>query len=183
MKALLAPALALAFSFAAPAAFAASAHDFAFEAIEGGTLPLAQYKGKAVLVVNTASQCGFTPQYEGLQKLWTQYKDKGLVVVGVPSNDFGGQEPGSNEEIKKFCAMNFAVDFPMTTKVAVTGKEAHPFYQWARSVDKDAVPRWNFAKFLIDGDGNLVETFGSMTKPDSKKLVAAVEAALPKAQP
>lgn len=162
---------------------AKTAHDFAFEAIEGGPLPMTQFQGKAVLVVNTASKCGFTPQYEGLQKLWTAYKDKGLVVLGVPSNDFLGQEPGTNEEIKQFCEMNFAIDFPMTGKVAVTGKDAHPFYQWAREVDKDAVPRWNFAKFLIGPNGELIGTFGSRTKPDAKELIAAVEAALPKAIP
>lgn len=165
---------------AKPGAAAGSAHDFTFEAIEGGPLALSQYQGKAVLVVNTASQCGFTPQYEGLQKLWTDYKDKGLVVLGVPSNDFGGQEPGSNQEIKQFCEMNFAVDFPMTEKVAVTGKDAHPFYQWARSIDTEAVPRWNFAKFLIGPNGELIETFGSRTRPDSKELRAAIDAALPK---
>jgi glutathione peroxidase len=183
MRFLTALVLAAALALPTAGAHAATAHDFAFEAIEGGPLPLSQYAGKALLVVNTASQCGFTPQYEGLQALWTAYKDRGLVVLGVPSNDFGGQEPGSNEDIKTFCEVNFAVDFPMTMKVAVTGTEAHPFYQWARSVDKGAVPRWNFTKFLIGPDGTLVETFGSTTKPDSKKLIAAVEAVLPKSQP
>lgn len=182
MKTLLALILAALLPFTA-AAQAKTAHDFAFDAIEGGPLPLSQYAGKAVLVVNTASMCGFTKQYAGLQELWTRYKDRGLVVLGVPSNDFGGQEPGSNAEIKQFCEMNFAVDFPMTGKVAVTGKDAHPFYQWARSVNEDAVPRWNFAKFLVGANGELLDTFGSMTAPDSKKLLAAVEAALPKPQP
>jgi glutathione peroxidase len=109
---------------------AENAYDFTFQAIEGGALPLSQYKGKAVLVVNTASMCGYTPQYKSLETLWEKYRDKGLVVVGVPSNDFGGQEPGSDKEIKEFCNVNFAIDFPMTTKEPVKGAQAHPFYKW-----------------------------------------------------
>jgi glutathione peroxidase len=116
---------------AAAADSAGSAHDFRFTAIEGGALPLAQYKGKVVLLVNTASQCGFTPQYAGLQEVWDRYRDRGLVVLGVPSNDFGGQEPGSEAEIKEFCEVNFSVDFPLAAKEHVVGAEAHPFYRWA----------------------------------------------------
>ncbi|HYC04652.1 MAG TPA: glutathione peroxidase [Azospirillaceae bacterium] len=157
---------------------AAGAHDFRFTAIEGGELPLSGYKGKAVLVVNTASLCGYTPQYKGLQALWERYQDKGLVVLGVPANDFGGQEPGSEKEIKEFCEVNFAVDFPMTTKEPVTGPQAHPFYKWA-AAEKGA-PKWNFHKYLLDAQGNLVAAFPSKVAPDSPELTKAVEAALPK---
>ena len=182
-------ALALALGFLAAlstggfmtSAQAANAHDFRFTAIEGGDLPLARFKGKAVLVVNTASQCGFTPQYEGLEALWKEYKDRGLVVLGVPSNDFGGQEPGSSAEIKKFCEVNYSIDFPMTEKVAVKGAEAHPFYKWAADeLGALAAPKWNFHKYLVAPDGRLVDWFSTPTGPDSDRLKKAVEAALPK---
>ena len=107
-----------------------TAHDFSLPAIDGKNLNLADYRGKALLVVNTASYCGFTKQYDGLQALWQNYRDKGLIVLGVPSNDFGGQEPGSKDEIKEFCSVNFDVDFPMSDKIAVKGRAAHPFYKW-----------------------------------------------------
>jgi glutathione peroxidase len=163
------------------AAHAVSAHDFRFTAIEGGELPLANFKGKAVLVVNTASQCGFTPQYDGLQALWRAYRDRGLVVLGVPSNDFGGQEPGSNAEIKKFCEVNFSVDFPMTEKVAVKGAAAHPFYKWAeKELGAMAAPKWNFHKYLVAPDGRLVDWFSTPTGPEADRLRKAIEAALPK---
>ena len=110
-----------------------NAFSFAFESIEGQPMPLDQYQGKALLVVNTASLCGFTPQYEGLQSLWEEYKDKGLVVIGVPSNNFGKQEPEGEEKIKDFCETNFGIDFPMTSKEDVKGENAHPFYEWANS--------------------------------------------------
>ncbi|MBB4284764.1 glutathione peroxidase [Roseospira goensis] len=158
----------------------ASAHAFSFTSIDGAPLPLEQFAGKAVLVVNTASRCGFTPQYEGLQSLWEQYRERGLVVLGVPSNDFGGQEPGSEEQIKEFCTVNFSIDFPMTEKVRVTGGGAHPFYQWARDqVGFVGSPKWNFHKYLIGPDGALVDWFSSMTGPQSDRLVAAIEKALP----
>lgn len=157
---------------------ASSAHDFKFEAIEGGPLPLSGYKGKAVLVVNTASLCGFTPQYKGLQALWEQYRDKGLVVLGVPSNDFGGQEPESEAKIKEFCEVNFAVDFPMTAKYAVKGDAAHPFYKWAGAAKGE--PKWNFHKYLLGPDGTLVGAFGSRVAPDSADLRTAIEAVLPR---
>lgn len=153
-----------------------TAHAFEFQAIEGGDLPLSDYAGKAVLVVNTASLCGFTSQYKGLQSLWESYRDKSLVVLGVPSNDFGGQEPGSEAEIKEFCEVNFAVDFPMAAKVKVTGNDAHPFYRWAAAAK--GAPRWNFHKYLIAPDGTLVGSFGSNTRPDSGEMIAAVDAAL-----
>jgi len=156
-----------------------SAHDFTFTAIEGGALPLAQYKGKVVLLVNTASQCGFTPQYEGLQAVWERYRERGLVVLGVPSNDFGGQEPGSEAEIKEFCAVNFSVDFPLTAKEHVVGAEAHPFYRWAAGVlGPMTAPRWNFHKYLIAPDGSLASWFPTRASPTSEEVVRAIEALL-----
>ncbi|MEQ9447991.1 MAG: glutathione peroxidase, partial [Rhodospirillaceae bacterium] len=129
-------------------AMATTAHDFSFSAIEGGELPMSQFAGKAVLVVNTASFCGYTPQYTGLQALWDEYRDKGLVVLGVPANNFGGQEPGSDEEIKQFCEVNFSVDFPMTSKESVAGADAHAFYKWAAvTLGTDKAPKWNFHKY------------------------------------
>jgi len=169
--------------FSATPAFAAgtSAFDFSFTTIEGEPLPLSQYRGKAVLVVNTASLCGFTPQYEGLQALWDTYRDRGLVVLGVPSNDFGAQEPGTSTEIKDFCATNYQVTFPLAEKEVVSGADAHPFYQWARAeLGMLASPKWNFHKYLIAPDGRLVDWFSTTTKPGSAKVIKAVEAVLPK---
>jgi glutathione peroxidase len=164
-------------------AAAANAHDFAFRAIEGGDLPLSGYKGKAMLVVNTASQCGFTKQYANLQELWRRYRERGLVVLGVPSNDFGGQEPGSEADIKKFCTVNFDVDFPLAAKEVVKGDGAHPFYRWAASeLGVVAVPRWNFHKYLIAPDGRLVDWFSTPTDPLSSRVTSAVEALLPPAR-
>ncbi len=160
---------------------AQTAHDFAFPGIDGRPLALADLRGKAILVVNTASQCGFTPQYAGLQALWEAYRDRGLVVLGVPSNDFGGQEPGSAAEIRQFCEVNFGVDFPMADKTVVSGADAHPFYRWAADeLGFMAKPRWNFHKYLVAPDGRLVDWFSSMTAPDSDRLRRAVEAALPR---
>ncbi|MAN80028.1 MAG: glutathione peroxidase [Rhodospirillaceae bacterium] len=157
-----------------------TAHDFAFTAIDGTPLPLKAFAGKAVLVVNTASQCGFTPQYSALQELWTRYRDKGFMLLGVPSNDFGGQEPGTAAEIKDFCEVNFNVDFPLTEKVAVTGENAHPFYVWAgKELGVLAKPRWNFHKYLIAPDGRLIDWFSTPTKPTAPRVLKAVEAALP----
>ena len=162
-------------------AMAESAHDYSFDSIDGGDLPMSQFQGKAVLVVNTASFCGYTPQYEGLQSLWTEYRDQGLVVLGVPSNDFGAQEPGTAQEIKDFCEANFAVDFPLAGKEVVKGSRAHPFYQWAAAEKgADNAPRWNFHKYLVAPDGTLVEAFPSRVEPLSKELVSAIEANLPK---
>lgn len=156
-----------------------SAYDYSFTSIDGAPLPLEQYRGKTVLLVNTASECGFTPQYEGLQALWEQYRDQGLVVLGAPSNDFGAQEPGSEKEIKKFCEVNFNVNFPLTSKIVTKGDEAHPFYKWARH-EIGSGPKWNFHKYLIDPNGNLVGSYPSIVKPMSKKLRKAVEKNLPK---
>ncbi len=160
-----------------PATPPTTAHAFAFVSIDGAPLPLADFAGKAVLVVNTASRCGFTRQYEDLQALWTRYRTRGLVVLGVPSNDFGGQEPGSEAEIKAFCEVNFGIDFPMTRKTGVAGAEAHPFYRWAaQALGKENVPRWNFHKYLIAPDGRLVGAFSSGTPPLSDAIIQAVDA-------
>src|SRR5262245_31118569 len=157
----------------------ASAFDHEFEAIEGGKLPLGPWRGKVLLVVNTASFCGYTPQYEGLQKLWERYEAKGLVVVGVPSNDFGAQEPNSESEILGFCKGAFGVTFPLTAKVAVKGPQAHPFYIWAReTLGADQAPRWNFHKYLIGRDGKPIAGYGSAVEPLSRELTKAIEAAL-----
>ncbi len=173
-------ALLALFSAAPTYAAGAAAFDFSFTDIDGGPMPLSQYKGKAVLVVNTASFCGFTPQYEGLQALWDTYRDRGLVVVGVPSNDFGGQEPGTSGEIKDFCATNYQVTFPLADKEVVSGEGAHPFYKWARAeLGMLAAPKWNFHKYLVAPDGRLIDWFSTTTKPDSDKVVKAIEALLP----
>lgn len=154
-------------------------HDFTFRSIDGGQLPLTQFKGKAVLVVNVASQCGLTPQYAGLEELWRAKRDKGLVILGVPANDFGAQEPGSENEIKMFCETRFAVDFPMTAKEQVIGGGAHPLYQWVASeLGEDAAPKWNFHKYLFNKDGTIAGTFSSRTEPNAPDLVAAIDAAL-----
>ena len=157
-----------------------TALDFSFTAIDGNSLPLSSFKGKAVLLVNTASHCGFTSQYGELQALWRRYRDRGFVVLGVPSNDFGGQEPGTNTEIKTFCEVNFDVDFPLTEKVHVKGEKAHAFYTWAeKELGALAKPRWNFHKYLIAPDGRLVDWFSSVTSPNSTRLTQALESVLP----
>jgi glutathione peroxidase len=156
-----------------------NAHDYNFMRIDGKPLPLAGFEGKAVLIVNTASECGFTPQYADLQRLWEQYRDRDLVVLGVPSNDFGAQEPGGESAIAAFCTERYAVDFPMTEKVKVIGANAHPFYRWiAETVGEDAAPRWNFHKYLIDGSGDLVAMWPSKVGPLSDAVTGAIEAAL-----
>ncbi len=156
-----------------------SAHDFSFTALDGSPLPLARFKGKAVLVVNTASECGYTPQYAGLQKLWRDGRDRGLVVLGVPSNDFGAQEPGDEAAIGAFCSRRYGVDFPLTSKQTVVGAEAHPFYRWiAEQLGEAGQPRWNFHKHLIDPDGALAGTFPSSVAPESRELAAAIADAL-----
>jgi len=154
-------------------------HDFSFRSIDGGALPLSQFKGKAVLVVNVASQCGLTPQYEGLEQLWREKRDKGLVILGVPANDFGAQEPGTEKEIKSFCETRFAVDFPMAAKEHVIGADAHPLYKWvAKELGEDAAPKWNFHKYLFAKDGSIAGTFGSRTEPSDAAMNAAIDEAL-----
>jgi glutathione peroxidase len=161
---------------AAPKTSTQTAYDFEFESLTGDPMPLAQYKGKVLLVVNTASKCGFTPQYKGLQELYDRYKDRGLIVIGVPSNDFGEQELATAKEIKAFCELNYGVTFPMTSKYAVTGDQAHPFYVWARdTLGFGTGPKWNFHKYLVDKNGALVDHFNSNTKPDSDSITAAIE--------
>ncbi len=155
------------------------AYDFAFQAIDGADLPLTTFRDKVVLVVNTASKCGLTPQYEGLEKLYADYRDKGLVVLGVPSNQFAGQEPGTEAEIAAFCATTYGVDFPLTAKTDVKGAGAHPFYQWAKAeLGESADPAWNFHKILVGKDGQLIRAFGPRTDPMDAEVVGAVEAAL-----
>jgi glutathione peroxidase len=156
-----------------------NAHSFSFTSIEGKPLPMSTFKGKAVLVVNTASECGLTPQYKGLEALWKARKDKGLVVLGVPSNDFGAQEPGAETQIKEFCEMRYGVDFPLTSKEHVIGGEAHPMFKWiAKELGEGAAPKWNFHKYLIGKDGSIAGTFGSRTEPDAAELTHAIDAAL-----
>jgi glutathione peroxidase len=151
------------------------AHDFQFKGIEGKTIKLSDFKDKVIVIVNVASRCGYTPQYEGLQNLYDQYKNKNLVVIGVPTNNFK-QEPGSNNEIKDFCETNFGISFPMTEKTNVIGSNSHPFYKWAR---KDhgigAIPKWNFHKIIIGKNGKIEDTFASFTKPTSKKFIQLIE--------
>ena len=152
------------------------AYDFQFKDLDGSILNISEYKNKVIVVVNVASQCGFTSQYEDMQKLWEKYQMKGLVMIGVPSNDFGQQEPGNNDEIKNFCEAKFGISFPMTEKVSVKGDSAHPFYIWAKNNHgKTAVPKWNFHKIIIGKDGKIAETFSSMTNPSSKKFIKIIE--------
>jgi glutathione peroxidase len=151
------------------------AKDFSFRSIDGGTINLGNYKEKVILVVNVASRCGFTNQYKDLQALWNTYKNKGLVIVAVPSNNFR-QEPGTNNEIKDFCETTFGIDFPIPEKVSVIGNDAHPFFLWAKkNYGSSAVPKWNFHKIIIGKNGKVVETFASITKPSAKKFISKIE--------
>jgi len=161
---------------------ATSAHDFDFTSIDGEPMPMAGYRGKPVLLVNTASFCGFTHQYGDLQSVWERYREKGLVVVGVPSNDFGGQEPRAEAEIKQFCEVNFDVDFPLTAKQHVRGAAAHPLYRWLKSeLGAAGEPRWNFHKVLIAADGSAIAGWPSPVKPTDARVTEAIEAALAQA--
>jgi len=150
--------------------------DFKIKSINGNELNLSEFNGKILLLVNVASQCGFTKQYADLQDLYELYKDKGFVIIGIPSNQFGGQEPGSEKEIKKFCETNFNISFPMTSKYNVKGVSAHPIYKWAKETyGKSTIPKWNFHKILINKDGKVQDTFSSFTSPKSKKLINKIE--------
>ena len=152
------------------------AYDFEFKDLDGSQIKLSNFKGKILVVVNVASQCGFTNQYEDMQEIWEKYQSKGIIVLGVPSNDFGQQEPGNNQEIKNFCEAKFGISFPMTEKVIVKGKDAHPFYLWAKNnYGKSAIPKWNFHKIIINKDGKISETFSSITKPTSNKFIKVLE--------
>jgi glutathione peroxidase len=166
--------------FTSPAHSKEPATPFLFDTLMAeAPINLADYQGNVILIVNTASKCGFTGQYEDLEKLYQNYKDKGLVVMGVPSNDFGAQESGTHEEIAAFCKLNFGVSFPMTAKYQVTGKNAHPFYTYAKKkLGFGTAPKWNFHKYLIDRQGKLIDYFHSTTKPNSPRFIKAIEAAL-----
>jgi len=151
------------------------AYDFQFKGIDGQIIKLSEFQDKVIVVVNVASRCGFTNQYEGMQKLWTSYKDKGLVVIGVPTNDFK-QEAGSNTDIKDFCKTNFNINFPMSEKINVLGDNSHPFFKWAKeNYGSSAIPKWNFHKIIIGKDGKVADTFSSITKPFSKKFISSIE--------
>ena len=151
------------------------ATDFSFKGLEGKNINLANYKGKVILVVNVASRCGFTNQYEGLQSLWEKYKNNDLVVIGVPSNNFR-QEPGTNKDIKDFCETTFGINFPVTEKLNVVGANAHPFFIWAvKNYGSGAIPRWNFHKIIIGKNGKVADTFTSITKPSSKRFISLIE--------
>ena len=150
--------------------------DFNIKSLDGEIIEMSDYKNKAVLLVNVASNCGFTKQYSDLQDLWLAYKDKGLIVLGIPSNQFGGQEPGTNKEIKNFCEVNFNINFPMSEKVNVKGEKSHPIYIWAKeNHGKSAIPKWNFHKILINKEGKIHDAYSSFTKPNSKKVTQAIE--------
>lgn len=157
-------------------------YDFALNSIDGQSTPLSTFRGKVVLLVNVASRCGYTPQYSGLEALYEKYKDRGFVIVGIPANNFGAQEPGTNQEIKAFCAAKYHVTFPMMAKVSVKGSDITPLYAFL--TDKSAHPStggeigWNFTKFLVGPDGRVIARFDSAVEPDSKELTSAVEKAL-----
>ena len=168
--AMLAPRLAQAIAMNRVTAYA-----FTFKGLDGDDILLASYAGHPILVVNTASLCGYTPQYAGLQALWTRYRAKGLMLLGAPSNDFGGQEPGGKAEILQTAQGDYHVTFPLTEKVAVKGPNAHPFYKWAALERPQDAPRWNFHKYLIDRDGHLKAAFGSAVEPNDPRLIAAIE--------
>ena len=155
---------------------ASSIHEFTMNSLTGKPVPLADYKGKVVLVVNVASKCGYTPQYEGLEKLYEKYKDQGLVILGFPANNFMSQEPGTNEEIGAFCKSKYGVTFPMFSKISVKGDDKAPLYQFLTTTGGE-IP-WNFTKFLVGKDGRPIERFGPKTTPDSAELTSAIEKAL-----
>ena len=157
-----------------------SVHEFSPTDIDGQKTPLSKYEGNVLLIVNTASECGYTPQYEGLQTLYEEYKEQGLVILGFPANNFGGQEPGTDKEIKKFCKVNYDVSFPMFSKVSVKGPEQHPLFKHltsAQNPDFTGDIKWNFEKFLIDQDGKVLRRFRSKVKPQDDQILKAIETA------
>jgi len=161
-------------------AFAASSvHDFTLPSIDGAPAPLSAYKGKVALLVNVASRCGYTPQYEGLQALYQKYKSQGFVILGFPANNFGQQEPGANEEIKLFCSSKYMVTFPMYGKISVLGADQAPLYKYLTDATGGDI-KWNFTKILVDGNGKVISRFEPAVTPESKELVGAVEKALHK---
>ena len=157
-------------------------YDISVKDIKQNEVKLSDYKGKVLLIVNVASKCGFTKQYDGLQEIYEKYKDQGLVVLGFPCNDFGGQEPGTNEEIAEFCSLNFNVTFPMFDKVKVLGDDKHPLFDILTNNSKTGKSdiKWNFEKFIIDKEGNVVDRFRSITKPEGKKITSIIEEELRK---
>lgn len=155
-----------------------SAYAFSFPALSGGDIRLAEFSGRPLLVVNTASQCGYTPQYAGLQQLWSEFRDRGLVIIAVPSNDFGGQEPGGSREIAETAQHHYGVTFPIAGKVVVKGPSAHPFYKWAAEARPKEVPRWNFHKYLIDRAGYIAEVFPQNIEPTDTRVKTSVARAL-----
>lgn len=158
---------------------AQSIYDFKVESLSGGSIDFSDFKGKKIMIVNTASECGYTPQYEGLEKLYEKYKNDNLVIVGFPANNFGGQEPGSNAEIASFCQKNYGVTFPMTAKVSVAGDDITPVYQYliseAKKLNVDEPVKWNFTKFLLNEEGKLVKVFNYKVEPMSEDVISAVE--------
>ncbi|HPF92971.1 MAG TPA: glutathione peroxidase [Tenuifilaceae bacterium] len=169
--------LSIAFALLATFAYAQNKtlYDFTVENIEGESFSLSELKGKKVMVVNTASKCGLTPQYELLEKLYRQYKSKNFVIIGFPANNFMNQEPGSNSDIQEFCTQNYGVTFPMMAKISVKGDDIHPLYKWLTSKDEngvlDAKITWNFQKFLVDEEGKVVKSIPPREKPDSKEVI------------
>ena len=155
-----------------------TAYAFSFPALAGGDIRLADYAGRPLLIVNTASLCGFTPQYAGLQELWTQFHDRGLMIIGVPSNDFGAQEPGGAIDIAETAQHQYGVTFPMAAKAIVKGTNAHPFYKWAADARPKDVPRWNFHKYLIGRDGYIAEVFPETVEPSDTRVKTAIARAL-----
>jgi glutathione peroxidase len=157
-----------------PAMSRVTAYAYTFAGLDGADIRLADHAGKPILIVNTASLCGYTPQYTGLQDLWTRFQQRGLLIVGVPSNDFGGQEPGSSEDIHKTAHKQYGASFPLSAKAVVKGPDAHPFYKWAAIERPLDTPRWNFHKYLIGRDGRIAAVFASNVEPNDARIVAAI---------
>ena len=164
--------------FAQPAMSRMTAYGFSFQSLKGGDIRLADFAGKPLLVVNTASLCGFTPQYAGLQEIWTKFRDRGLTVIGVPSNDFGAQEPGGASDITHTAEQTYHVSFPITAKTSVKGPNAHPFYKWAATERPADLPGWNFHKYLVGRDGHIADAFSSRVEPTDTRVVTTIARAL-----
>jgi glutathione peroxidase len=166
-------------AFSAGVFGASNAYDFTMDSIDGKTTPLAAFKGKVTLIVNVASQCGYTPQYSALEAVYEKYKDKGFVIAGFPANNFGSQEPGTNEEIQQFCNRKYSVTFPMFSKISVSGADKAPLYRFLTSATGTEI-QWNFTKFLVDKNGKVIQRFESAVEPDAPEVISAIEAALKK---
>ena len=168
---------ALMLALAATVFGASGAYEFTLNSIDGKPVPLSNFKGKVTLIVNVASQCGYTPQYAGLEALYENYRDRGFIIAGFPANNFGSQEPGSNEEIKQFCSRNYSVKFPMFAKISVAGPDKAPLYQFLTKATGDEI-QWNFTKILVDKAGKVIKRFESAVEPDDPEVISAIEAAL-----